>query len=401
MHNKLFTDKIVDLGLCLGCGICTAISADENAKMVLHEDGFLYPNITKEIKEDEKLIKKICPGYNLISKNEKNNFQKLWGECLVVEEGYACDNEVRGNGASGGYISAIAICLLETGKVDAVLHVGGDANNYEANNLKVSKSKLDIIKYSSSRYAPALVFDCIKQIMDDSADVFCFVGKPCDISTLNRFLLVYPQYSGRIYLTISIFCAGMPSFNATKNIISSFNAKLPVKDLQYRGKGWPGFFTFTDKRNEQFSMTYNDSWGNVLGRKLCFRCKICPDGIGLVADFAIGDSWETKDGYPDFEEKEGKSLVICRTEKAVEILDFIKLNKAVESNTLDVKKLPIVQPYQFRRRQFVGVRALAFSFAKFVPMAFSSFMLFKQTPLNRPVTILREFIGTFSRSRKI
>lgn len=57
-------------------------------------------------------------------------------------------------------------------------------------------------------------------------------------------------------------------------------------------------------------MTYNDSWGKILGRELGFRCKICPDGIGMLADISSGDSWNTKDGYPDFTEGDGKTFVL-------------------------------------------------------------------------------------------
>src|SRR3712207_7050821 len=38
------------------------------------------------------------------------------------------------------------------------------------------------------------------------------------------------------------------------------------------------------------------------------RCKICPDGTGEFADIVCADAWYGKDGYPDFAEREGRSL---------------------------------------------------------------------------------------------
>lgn len=51
-------------------------------------------------------------------------------------------------------------------------------------------------------------------------------------------------------------------------------------------------------------MSYNESWGNILGKYLQKRCKICPDGIGEFADIVCADAWHgDKSGYPNFEEK--------------------------------------------------------------------------------------------------
>jgi coenzyme F420 hydrogenase subunit beta len=61
-------------------------------------------------------------------------------------------------------------------------------------------------------------------------------------------------------------------------------------------------------------MTYERSWGHHLSREVQFRCKICPDAVGGVADIACADAWyggET--GYPTFEEQSGRSLVVTRT----------------------------------------------------------------------------------------
>ena len=111
--------------------------------------------------------------------------------------------------------------------------------------------------------------------------------------------------------------------------------------------------------NTDYVLSYNESWGNVLGRRLGYRCKICPDGIGICSDISIGDSWNTKDGYPDFTESDGKSFVMLRTLIGKDI--FNNADKLGYLDVLDLKleKIKEMQPYQYERRKIVGWRILA------------------------------------------
>lgn len=113
----------------------------------------------------------------------------------------------------------------------------------------------------------------------------------------------------------------MPSYNASIKAINTFgNTSKPIS-LQYRGNGWPGYFTVKFEDGTISKMTYNESWGKILGKELGLRCKICPDGIGLLADISSGDSWNTKDGYPDFTESDGRNFCFIRTETGKELFE--------------------------------------------------------------------------------
>lgn len=400
MSDKSIALKIDKLGLCVGCGICTALYGGGRDKMVSEGDGFLHPSIDSFDVKVEKDIEFICPGINLIGQNEDSYFKSLWGEYESIEEGYSSDSNVREKSSSGGCISTIAIYLLDKGLVDGVLHVGGDKNDYQANRLKISKSKNEVISNSSSRYAPALVFDQILNILEGNSETYCFIGKPCDVATLKRFELRYPQFSERVKYSISILCAGIPSINATRKAIETFDPEMPISDLVYRGDGWPGFFSFFDDKGEKFKMSYNDSWGKILGRDLCLRCKLCPDGIGLLADFAIGDSWETKDGYPDFTEREGLSLVICRNKKAKNLFEEIKTHTYIKSSTLSIAKIGSIQPYQEYRRRNSVIRVFAFFILRGKLLNLTKLVSYYHVPFNHPIKVLREFAGSLLRMRR-
>ena len=385
-------------GLCLGCGLCQSICGKDAVEMTLGSDGFFKPEVKKIIPEKELIIDRICPGKNVINDVYFNKVERIWGRIQKLYSGYSTDTETRQVGSSGGIVSGLAIYMLQNKVVDSVLQVGGDSSDYERNTFKISKTREDVLKCASSRYAPVLIFDNFFDILNRNDDTFCFIGKPCDISGLKNFLNEYPQFNDRFILTVSIMCAGMPSFNGTKAIIDEFTSLLPVKDLVYRGNGWPGYFSFMDKGGKRFQKTYNESWGKTLNQHLNFRCKICPDGIGLQADIAVGDAWETKDGYPDFTEKEGQSLIIARTTIAETILNNAISDKDIVCEDVAIEKFQLMQPYQFSRRKRVGARVVALSIFKGRKVVnYKNLSIFKNILQDSPLVILKEFSGTFKR----
>ena len=73
------------------------------------------------------------------------------------------------------------------------------------------------------------------------------------------------------------------------------------------------------KDGRVFDLTYDAAWysRNVPWKyDMQFRCKICPDGVGGAADVVCADAWECDEaGYPLFDERDGSSLILSRTEK--------------------------------------------------------------------------------------
>ena len=66
-------------------------------------------------------------------------------------------------------------------------------------------------------------------------------------------------------------------------------------------------------------MSYDESWGGVLGPATHWRCKLCADGVGESADVVAADLWRVDErGYPVFTEGPGSSALIARTERGLE-----------------------------------------------------------------------------------
>lgn len=348
-------DRILNNQLCLGCGLCQSAFGKDTCEMVLSETGFYQPRTKRAFsKEEEKKLQRLCPGVHVEAQAHKG----VWGSMLSIADAWSSDENIRFRAASGGVITSLAIYLLETHQVDAILQVGVCNDSYLYNELKVSHTRDEVMKNAQSRYAPALFFSEIKHLFDTTNETFALVGKPCDMAAMQNFCREYKEYDGRISYYLSIFCAGMPSYLATEQTWRlSGHRDTPIR-LKYRGDGWPGNFKaeFTDGSN--FQLSYNESWGKILGKSVGFRCKICPDGIGLLADISVGDSWNTKDGYPDFTESKGRCFCMIRTQRGAHLFDEAKNAGYIEVNHLDVSRIKEMQAYQYRRRQLVGWRLL-------------------------------------------
>ena len=352
MVESKIAQKIIKYDLCLGCGLCSSVLGKNKCEMTLASNGFYRPEFKEGI--DDKKLQGICPGIKVHGESHKD----IWGSVKEVVEGWSTDSVLRHKAASGGIVSTLAIYMLESEKADAVLQVGVKKDSYLYNEMKVSRKKEDIINNAQSRYAPVLTLVNIKQILDSSNERYVFIGKPCDIAGIKNFVDLYPGYRERFVLFISIFCAGMPSYKATEKTWKLSGREDAPVNLKYRGDGWPGDFKAIWEDGQEFRLSYHDSWGKILGRQLGFRCKICPDGIGMLADVAVGDSWNTKDGYPDFTEAEGRCFVFVRTEVGQEVMTDACKSGYIEYHKLDVDRINEMQAYQHSRRKLVGWRLL-------------------------------------------
>lgn len=386
--------KILKYDLCIGCGLCEAVLGKDTCKMKINDKGFYEPVIEKCLdRQEARTIKTICPGIHI----ETTPNEGAWGSMKSICEAWSTDKQIRYKAASGGVITSLAIYLLELQKVNAILQVGVKDNSYLYNELKISKTKDSILANTQSRYAPALVLSNIKKILDSSDDIYAFIGKPCDIAGMKNYLSLFPKYRNRIKFFISIFCAGMPSYNATIRIWQQSGHKDAPISLKYRGEGWPGNFCARFKNGDEYLLSYNESWGKILGRSLGFRCKICPDGIGMLADIAVGDSWNTKDGYPDFTESEGKCFCMIRTNNGVKIMRDAQNRGYIDKIELDIDKIKEQQSYQYNRRKLEGWRLIPVQIITGGLINFRGLGIWKQALKADIRTGIKNMTGTFKR----
>ncbi|HCB2209236.1 TPA: Coenzyme F420 hydrogenase/dehydrogenase, beta subunit C-terminal domain [Citrobacter farmeri] len=350
---------ILDNELCSGCGLCSSVF-NESISMELSQQGYLRPKALNNSALDIDLP--FCPGAGLLLNNQEGDYYLNWGRIIDCKVGFSTSEDVRYRGSSGGVLSQIGIYLLEENIVDGVIHIGVDTADPLKNVVKLSKTREDVINNAGSRYAPASPLQFLLQLISENElKKYAFIGKPCDAGALRMFLSQNPRYSKNISFIFSFMCAGTPSVAGTNEILRKLKVKKEdLISFRYRGDGWPGVTKAIDKQLNEVTMTYNESWGNILGKYLQKRCKLCPDGVGEFADVVCADAWHgDESGYPDFEEKEGRSLIVGRTSTGMKLIEDMVRSNVIEVESFDIAKLNIIQPAQRHRRQSMFARLLA------------------------------------------
>ncbi len=353
---------VVSWRLCLGCGACISACPEGALTLIDVEEDGLRPKVSPGKCAGCGECIRVCPGVGIeTSHSDGQPIRELhaaWGPVLEVWEGCAGDPEIRFHGSSGGIATALSLFCLERRQMAGVLHIGPDSGNPLANTAVVSRNRAELMVRTGSRYAPAAPCTGLASLTAGGRP-YVFVGKPCDAAAVRKWQAVNEESRGRIGVVISIFCAGTPSTRGTKRILEKLSVRPDeVMDIRYRGRGWPGRTAVRTNGTSQGerSMSYEESWGDILSKHTQFRCRLCPDSTGQPADISCGDPW-----YRSVEPDDpGRSLVLVRTDVGRAIVREAMTAGYVQLERVGPDTLPKSQRALLRRRQHLWGRLLAF-----------------------------------------
>ncbi|MFZ0323451.1 MAG: Coenzyme F420 hydrogenase/dehydrogenase, beta subunit C-terminal domain [Actinomycetes bacterium] len=321
---------VVRGGLCTGCGICESLAGRDRVEMCLSAGGQLRPLIRGTLgnEETERLLA-VCPGVTAdgtaAGRSEPGTtLDPIWGPMRGLSRGWATDPEVRHRAAAGGALTALGCFLLVSGRVDTILHVRASAENPMLTDAQVSTTSEDVISGAQSRYGPAAPLVHVKQLLD-AGSRFAVIAKPCDIAAIRNLAHFDQRARTQIPYLLTLFCGGVPNLGTARRI-ARFHGLEPeeVSTFRWRGEGWPGPTHVGAADGRSFDMTYDQTWFDpeVPWRyDVQWRCKICPDAIGELADIACPDGWVLDpDGRALHEEVPGVNVVLERTSAGSELV---------------------------------------------------------------------------------
>jgi coenzyme F420 hydrogenase subunit beta len=145
-------------------------------------------------------------------------------------------------------------------------------------------------------------------------------------------------------------------------------------------------------------LSYAESWGEVLGRTVQPRCKICVDGVGGDADISVGDLWDLdRSGAPAFAEGPGHSVLIARTPRGRDVVDRAIRGRVLEVEPVTRSDVVSAQPLQVARRESLAARMAGKVFALRTVPRYRGYRL-GRTLLGRPVLACRAFLGMWLRT---
>ena len=313
--------------ICCGCGACAYISPD-GIEMIDSLEFGRRPRFRTDRQKDpnNRLALEICPGVKLARTCDPNtpglikDLFPAWGPVLEIWEGYAADPEIRYQASSGGIATALGLYAIEKSQMDGVLHIKARPDVPYLNHTVLSNNREQLLAGAGSRYAPASPCDGLN-LIENAHRPCVFIGKPCDVAAVHKILPLRLKMKEKVGLTIAFFCAGTPTTFGTFKMFQSLGIENPndVKNVRYRGQGWPGMTTVTFLRNgTQVSkqLTYEQSWGGILEKYRQWRCYICADHTGELADVSVADAWHRSVK----EEQPGLSVIIARSERGRKFL---------------------------------------------------------------------------------
>jgi coenzyme F420 hydrogenase subunit beta len=386
--------RILRADCCTGCGACATVSGGA-ITMAMTPAGVLRPQAVAPLPDaTDEIISDICPGVRLAQTSREGHDHPLWGPLIAVRTGAATDRDLRHHASSGGALSALLVYLLDTGSVDRVVQVAASAASPIENATVETVCAEGVRRAAGSRYGPsAPLADLDRQLA--SPGRFALVGKPCDIAAARALARHDPRIAEKIPVMLSFFCAGVPSLHGTHAILDRLNVDAgALAGFRYRGDGWPGRCTATLRDTASASMSYAESWGDILSKHVQFRCKICPDGSGGFADVVCGDAWHCDErGYPAFEEHEGRSLVLTRSGPGEDLVRQAIAAGYLSAGEIGADDIEAMQPSQANRKRLVLSRLAAMALLGRRPPRFQGLQLTRAARSGNLWASIRNFLG--------
>ena len=399
-------NDIVNNGLCIGCGLCKSITGKNNIEISMSDKGRLEPKELKKISsEDFNKILNVCPGTIVegLPKEQidpKAKHDLVWGYYLSLIYAWSTDKKVRFESSTGGLLNGLSIYLLESKKVNFILHTAGNPEKPMRSISKFSHNREELLNCESrSRYGPASPLERFHEALSLNQP-FAFVGKPCDISAIQQLSKIDERVNKLCKYLLTLVCGGSTEFTKSQDFIESFKVKEnELSIFRYRGFGNPGKMYIKTKDNREYDREYNSFWGEESTWRVHFRCKICPDAIGESSDIAALDTW--RGGSPKGEDK-GFNAIIVRTKNGLNLLNEASKSGFIQiGEKLKIEDINNFQPHQVNKKKAVFARLEGMKKNESPTIVTNGLRIKELSELNTDEFNEKEKLGIGSRIKKI
>ncbi len=357
--------RIVEDGLCIGCGLCQSLAGADRIAMAVTPEGNQRPVVRGTLDEETvDRIYDVCPGTRIeglpdhLVEND-SGVDPVWGPFRRVVRAYAADPTVRFQAATGGVLSALAAFLLESGRVDFILHATASKNQPTFGERHLSFGGAGVMAGAGSRYGPTATLVDFNEILD-RGQRFALVAKPCDVAAVRNLARLDERVARLCRYQLALVCGGFMEPKSLRAFLGQLGLDYEqLEALRYRGYGCPGPTRIETRDGQVIEKNYLDFWGeDESAWSLPFRCKVCPDGIGEAADIAASDTWPG--GSPSWEGQKddpGTNGVIARTRAGEELLQAAaEAGAIVIEREITLRDMDLYQPHQVTKKQTVWAR---------------------------------------------
>lgn len=224
---------------CCGCGSCKNSCPVNAIAMKANFEGFLMPEINKEICINCDKCDKVCPYENTKVDIEKFSLNDFDNKKAYL---YYSSKSERKDSASGGFVYDLSRRIVDDGGFvcGCVWNIDMKAHHIVSNKAR------DLRRMQSSKYVQSdteLCFAAIKKLLKEGKEVM-FCGTPCQTAGLHHFL---GKSDISKLISVCLICHGVPSPLVWEKY---------KKAIEVKYKGHLVGVNMRDKSKEGYSTSY-------------------------------------------------------------------------------------------------------------------------------------------------
>ncbi len=358
---------------CCGCTACANICPKNCITMTPDAEGFLYPEVNKDLCINCGLCEKVCPVIKLpeVGAGERKSYAIR-----------SKNNDVLRNSTSGGFFTPIANFVLNKGGVICAATYNDDW--MVVHKFLTEKGEKAISKYRGSKYVQSYLGDCFSRIKEhlNKGRLVCFIGTTCQVNGLKKYI-----GDDKNLITVDLVCHGTPSPKLWEKYINYQQEKYnsQIISVSFRNKTY-GYHSGTMKIEFANGKIYYGSarvdymlksfFREISSRPICYQCPF--KQVERCSDLTIYDCWHFSDlveGVKD--DDKGYTNVIVQSEKGAEILkalsDKVEIyqvdtQRAIELDGVMVTKPAVPHPKRKAYYKDLDKETLPQHIKKFIPV---------------------------------
>lgn len=301
--------------------------------MVRDALGYLVPSLDAAKCVKCGLCLKTCPVVNVPVTDRLRK-----PTCLAVK----ADDEIRRDSSSGGAFSLLAAEVLSNRG-----HVCGVVldDDFQVR-FKIVSSLDDLPALRRSKYVQADTGNVFRDIGNllTKGELVLFVGTPCQVAGLRRFLRVGFEN----LITVDLVCHGAPSQFVFDKYLEDTFGKKNLSDFAFRTKEYGyncvnAVATKSDGMKCVRNVSF-DYYEKVMHRGIALKdvCNDCPFAeVPRQGDLTIGDFWGLVKLRPDLTDPLGTSVVLVNSDRGRAFLERVrsKMKECVSMPFAQVSRL--------------------------------------------------------------
>lgn len=298
-------------------------------------------------------IDKVAAKKKKVKLLDFNDPEKYIGEHIACRMGYAADESIRANAASGGMITALLCHLLETKQIDGAWVTRSEIKDGKLGYKTFIATTCEQLRESSSSvymYMPLLKHVDMLREFDGKVAV---VLVPCQMRAFSAMLEKDTALAEKVALKVGLYCSGSHHENAT--LVPLRKKKISLENavrLYYRRGHWRGLSTVVYADGSEKTLSYPKTICAYKNAYFFSResCMVCQDHYCNAADISFGDIW-----LKEMKKNPIKhTSCVIRNPKALDMF-----NSAVDSGAIIARRIDDTRMVRSQKRALVFKHNLA------------------------------------------